>query len=69
MFELFLFIITEAWLDDNQDFTFDYFVRKATQGMINTWLADRVIKIAANDRKTSVFERSSNIKNSLKSGA
>nr|CAB3264734.1 dual 3',5'-cyclic-AMP and -GMP phosphodiesterase 11-like [Phallusia mammillata] len=43
----------EAWLDDHPDFTFDYFLRKATQSMINTWLADRVIRIAADERKIS----------------
>ncbi|XP_076998544.1 cGMP-specific 3',5'-cyclic phosphodiesterase isoform X2 [Tamandua tetradactyla] len=32
----------EAWLDDHQDFTFSYFVRKATREMVNAWFAERV---------------------------
>ncbi|XP_019274132.1 cGMP-specific 3',5'-cyclic phosphodiesterase isoform X4 [Panthera pardus] len=32
----------EAWLDDHWDFTFSYFVRKATREMVNAWFAERV---------------------------
>ncbi|XP_066090038.1 cGMP-specific 3',5'-cyclic phosphodiesterase isoform X1 [Saccopteryx bilineata] len=32
----------EAWLDDNWDFTFSYFVRKASREMVNAWFAERV---------------------------
>ncbi|XP_004479083.1 cGMP-specific 3',5'-cyclic phosphodiesterase isoform X2 [Dasypus novemcinctus] len=32
----------EAWLDDHQDFTFSYFVRKATREMVNAWFAERI---------------------------
>ncbi|XP_078492494.1 dual 3',5'-cyclic-AMP and -GMP phosphodiesterase 11-like isoform X1 [Ciona intestinalis] len=47
----------EAWLDDHADFAFDYFTRKATQTMVNTWLADRVIRIAGSDRNLPSTER------------
>uniref|UniRef100_H2YVD4 Phosphodiesterase n=1 Tax=Ciona savignyi TaxID=51511 RepID=H2YVD4_CIOSA len=50
--------LVEAWLDDHAEFAFDYFTRKATQTMVNTWLADRVIRIAGSDRKISSIERS-----------
>ncbi|XP_025321804.1 cGMP-specific 3',5'-cyclic phosphodiesterase isoform X4 [Canis lupus dingo] len=32
----------EAWLDDHRDFTFSYFVKKATREMVNAWFAERV---------------------------
>uniref|UniRef100_A0A2K6GQZ8 Phosphodiesterase n=1 Tax=Propithecus coquereli TaxID=379532 RepID=A0A2K6GQZ8_PROCO len=35
----------EAWLDDHWDFTFSYFVRKATREMVNAWFAERVHNI------------------------
>ncbi|XP_073897805.1 cGMP-specific 3',5'-cyclic phosphodiesterase-like isoform X2 [Castor canadensis] len=35
----------EAWLDDHWDFTFSYFVRKATREMVNAWFAERVHSI------------------------
>ncbi|KAF6096036.1 phosphodiesterase 5A [Phyllostomus discolor] len=37
----------EAWLDDHWDFTFSYFVRKATREMVNAWFAERVHTIPA----------------------
>ncbi|XP_053514479.1 cGMP-specific 3',5'-cyclic phosphodiesterase isoform X2 [Artibeus jamaicensis] len=37
----------EAWLDDHWDFTFSYFVRKATREMVNAWFAERVHTFAA----------------------
>ncbi|KAM5306178.1 cGMP-specific 3',5'-cyclic phosphodiesterase isoform 2-T2 [Glossophaga mutica] len=37
----------EAWLDDHWDFTFSYFVRKATREMVNAWFAERVHAIPA----------------------
>uniref|UniRef100_A0A8C2QL05 Phosphodiesterase n=1 Tax=Cricetulus griseus TaxID=10029 RepID=A0A8C2QL05_CRIGR len=35
----------EAWLDDHRDFTFSYFVRKATREMVNAWFSERVHNI------------------------
>lgn len=35
----------EAWLDDHRDFTFSYFVRKATRDMVNAWFSERVHNI------------------------
>ncbi|XP_076818911.1 cGMP-specific 3',5'-cyclic phosphodiesterase-like isoform X2 [Clavelina lepadiformis] len=55
----------EAWLDDHPDFTSDYFLRKATQSMINAWIADRVIRIAADDSRLGGIDRPPS-RNSLK---
>jgi len=48
--------VAEAWLDDHPDFAHDYFLRKATQGLVNAWLADRVMRIVAGERKITIGE-------------
>uniref|UniRef100_A0A8C1BEQ5 Phosphodiesterase n=1 Tax=Cyprinus carpio carpio TaxID=630221 RepID=A0A8C1BEQ5_CYPCA len=35
----------EAWLDDNLEFAYSYFVRKASREMVNAWFAERVHSI------------------------
>ncbi|KAM9424109.1 cGMP-specific 3',5'-cyclic phosphodiesterase [Pholidichthys leucotaenia] len=35
----------EAWLDDHQEFSRSYFIRKATREMVNAWFAERVHNI------------------------
>ncbi|XP_040274201.1 cGMP-specific 3',5'-cyclic phosphodiesterase [Bufo bufo] len=37
----------ESWLDDHWDFTYSYFVRRATREMVNAWFAERVHTIPA----------------------
>lgn len=44
----------EAWLDDHPDFTQNYFLRKATSTMVNSWLADRVVNIASEEFRNKI---------------
>lgn len=33
----------EAWLDDHQDFVYDYFIRKASRHMVDSWLLSHAL--------------------------
>lgn len=46
----------ESWLDENQEFVQDYFIRKATRNMVDGWLVSHATPVTSSGGSGSALD-------------